>query len=345
MMHLAALVVGFCLDLLLGDPYWMPHPIRVIGTLISRSEQALRAVFPATPHALRAAGVVLVIVVVGVSATAAAVTLWLCGLVSPWLQFAVEAIMSYQMLATKCLKVESTKVQVALESKTLDDARTAVSMLVARDTKELTEEGVAKAAVETVAENTSDGVVAPLLFMAIGGPVLGVVYKAVNTMDSMVGYKNDKYEYFGTAAALLDDVLNFIPARVAGVLMCAVAGPSGFDGRNAWAVFKRDRRKHASPNSAHTEAACAGALRIQLAGPSNYFGKRVEKPFIGDPLQPIVSKDIARANRLLYATAFASLLVGLCLGGLVFGLFSGVLSVAEAAGAAEVAKAVIPWAM
>ena len=169
-------------------------------------------------------------------------------------------------------------------------------MIVGRDTDRLDEAGVAKAAVETVAENASDGVIAPLLFLAVGGAPLGMFYKAANTMDSMVGYKNDKYLYFGRAAARLDDVLNLIPRRVAGVLMCLGAAASGYDGRNAWRIFRRDRKNHKSPNSAHTEAACAGALQLQLAGPSCYFGTLVDKPTIGDDQRPIEALDILRAR-------------------------------------------------
>ena len=221
----------------------------------------------------------------------------------------VETVLSYQLLAAKSLRVESGKVYQALKAGDLPAARRAVSMIVGRDTDRLDEAGVAKAAVETVAENASDGVIAPLLFLAIGGAPLGMAYKAVNTMDSMVGYKNDKYLYFGRAAARLDDVLNLIPARVAGVLMCLGAAASGYDGRNAWRIFRRDRKNHKSPNSAHTEAACAGALQLQLVGPSYYFGKLVDKPTIGDDQRPVEPLDILRAGRILYATAFLALLL------------------------------------
>lgn len=316
MMHLIALGLGFVLDLIFGDPYWMPHPIRFIGNLISALEKPLRAVFPKNKGGERTAGALLVVLVVGISVAAAALTLWLCSLVSPWLQLLVESIMCYQMLAAKSLKVESAKVQTALETGTIEDARYAVSMIVGRDTASLDAQGVAKAAVETVAENASDGVVAPLLFMALFGPLGGVAYKAVNTMDSMVGYKNEKYHWFGTCAALLDDVLNFIPARVAGVLMCLGAAPCGFDSAAAWRVFKRDRLQHKSPNSAHTEAACAGALGLQLAGPNYYFGELVEKPYIGDPVREIEPADIARANRLMYATSLLALALGVLVKGL-----------------------------
>lgn len=217
-----------------------------------------------------------------------------------------EAVMTWQILATKCLRVESMRVYDALRTDGVDAGRRAVSMIVGRDTSVLDAAGVTRAAVETIAENTSDGVIAPMLYTAIGGPVLGFVYKAVNTMDSMLGYKNDKYMYFGRFAARLDDVVNFIPARISAYLMIAAAfiGGRQFDGKNAYRIFKRDRFNHASPNSAQTESVCAGALRVQLAGDAVYFGKLVKKKYIGDGLREIENEDIKRANRLMYITAF-----------------------------------------
>lgn len=217
-----------------------------------------------------------------------------------------EAVMTWQILATKCLRVESMRVYDALRTDGVDAGRRAVSMIVGRDTSVLDAAGVTRAAVETIAENTSDGVIAPMLYTAIGGPVLGFVYKAVNTMDSMLGYKNDKYMYFGRFAAKFDDVVNFIPARISAYLMIAAAfiGGRQFDGKNAYRIFKRDRFNHASPNSAQTESVCAGALRVQLAGDAVYFGKLVKKKYIGDGLREIEYEDIKRANRLMYITAF-----------------------------------------
>lgn len=316
--HLMALAIGFALDLVVGDPHWLPHPIRLIGRLISGLERILRRVFPATPKGERAAGVVLVVLVCTISTACAIALLVLCGMASPWLALAVESIMCYQMLATKALKDESMKVYDALAAGDLAAARSAVSMIVGRDVERLDAAGVTRAAVETVAENASDGVVAPLLFMAVGGAPLGVFYKAVNTMDSMVGYRNEKYRYFGTAAARFDDVLNFVPARLSGVLMVCAASIARLDAKGAWRIFLRDRRKHASPNSAHTEAACAGALDVALAGDAWYFGKLVEKPTIGDALRPVEAADIVRANRLLYATAALSLVLCLALGWVIY---------------------------
>ena len=307
--HLAALLAGFCLDLLLGDPHWLPHPVRAIGALIAGLERVLRAIFPKTPRGELAAGTIFTLLTAAIPTGITLLALWLCARIHPWLHFAVQAALSYQLLAARSLRDESLKVYKALRDGSLEEARCAVSMIVGRDTQRLDEAGVTKAAVETVAENASDGVIAPLMFLALGGAPLGMFYKAVNTMDSMVGYKNDRYLYFGRPAARLDDLMNFIPARVAGVLMCLAARPSGFDGKNAWRIFLRDRKNHKSPNSAHTEAAAAGALRVELAGSSYYFGKLVEKPTIGDPLRPIEPADILRCNRLMYAAAFLAMVL------------------------------------
>ena len=311
-LRLFALLLGFFLDLLLGDPSWLPHPIRAIGSLIAALEKTLRKLFPKRQGGELAGGAALVILVLALSGGFTLLVLWLCGQVGLWLRFLAETVLCYQLLATRSLKGESMKVYQALKAGDLEGARHAVSMIVGRDTQRLDEAGVARAAVETVAENASDGVIAPLIFLAIGGAPLGMVYKAINTMDSMVGYKNDRYLWFGRCAAKLDDLVNFIPARLAGLLMCLGAGFSGFDGPNALRIFRRDRKNHNSPNSAHTEAAAAGALHIQLGGPNYYFGKLVDKPAIGDADHPVEPLDIVRVNRLMYATAFLALV--LCCG-------------------------------
>lgn len=306
---LLALILGYVLDLLIGDPHWMYHPIRLVGNLISFLEKTLRCVFPKTERAELTAGMFLVIFTTGITAAAAAGILYLGSLIHPAVKFVLEVIMCYQLLATKSLKDESMKVYQRLREEDLEGSRRAVSMIVGRDTQNLDETGVIKAAVETVAENTSDGILAPMLFLMIGGPILGFFYKSVNTMDSMVGYKNDRYLCFGRAAAKFDDVLNYIPARVSAWMMIIAAFVAGFDAKEAYRIYKRDRKNHASPNSAHTEAVMAGALHIQLAGDAWYFGKLHKKKTIGDPDRLVEKEDIRRANRLLYVTSFLTLLV------------------------------------
>jgi len=304
-----AVLVGFLIDCLIGDPPALPHPIVLIGKGIAALEKALRSRFPATAESERTAGRILVVCMLILSAVIPAAILWVCFRVSRWLCFAVCCIMSWQIFAAKCLKQEAQKVQRCLDAGDLPAARRQVSMLVGRDTENLTAEQVAKAAIETVAENTSDGVIAPLFYMMLGGPVLGFVYKAINTMDSMLGYKNEKYLNFGRCAAKVDDAANYIPARLSALGMIAAAALTGFDGKNAARIWRRDRRKHASPNSAQTESVCAGALHIRLAGDAYYFGRLYEKPFIGDPDRAVEPADISRACRLMYGTSVFLLLV------------------------------------
>lgn len=306
---LPAVICGFLLDLLLGDPGWLYHPVRIIGNGISLLEKMLRKVFPKNKPGERAAGVFLVIFIVFFSAGIPWLILTAAYRYNIWLGFVLEMFMCYQLLATRSLRDESKKVYDALKTGDMEKSRYAVSMIVGRDTRSLSEEGVTKAAVETVAENTSDGIIAPLFYMMIGGAVLGFAYKAVNTMDSMVGYKNDTYQYFGTAAARLDDVLNYIPARLSAVIMILASYCVGLDGKNAGKIFLRDRYKHSSPNSAQTEAVMAGALRVQLAGDAWYFGKLHKKPFIGDPIRKVEIEDIPRSHKLMYATSVFSVLI------------------------------------
>lgn len=311
-MQTAALAAGFVLDLLLGDPRWLYHPVCLIGKLIALLEKGIRRIFPRTERGELAGGFVEVLLVCVLSFGIPGVILYFLYRFLPWAGFLLETFWCYQLLAAKSLRTESMKVYDRLRNGTLEEARYAVSMIVGRDTAELTEEGVTKAAVETVAENSSDGVIAPMIFMALGGVPLMFLYKGINTMDSMLGYKNEKYLYFGRCAAKLDDIANYIPARISGWLMAAAAFLSGFNGKNACKIYKRDRRNHASPNSAQTESAMAGALGIQLAGNAWYFGKLYEKPTIGDPLRSVEPEDIRRANRLMYTAAVLSLV--LCLG-------------------------------
>ncbi len=306
---LYALLIGFGMDLILGDPHGFPHPVIAIGKLISGLEKRLRRLFPATVRGENIAGGVLWVLVAGLSTVVPAFVLWGCRLVSPWLRLVVESAMCWQILATKSLRVESMKVYTALETGDLQASRYAVSMIVGRDVSRLDEAGVARAAVETVAENTSDGVVAPLVFLALGGAPLGFFYKAVNTMDSMLGYVEPPYKNIGLVPARLDDVMNFLPARLSALLMLAAGALLGMDAKQGWKIFRRDRFNHASPNSAQTESVCAGLLGLRLAGDAWYHGVLHKKPYIGDALRDIEHRDIPRACRLLYGTSFLALAV------------------------------------
>ena len=404
--HIIAFLLGFILDCILGDPYFLPHPVRLIGSLISalenkylgekapassasaeqtegesspdeevgedqslaesmqaegidsdanepeiqpeeivydesfwsqtpvkkvqdeagdevKTEQAKESNVqkdkeePLTEEAKkkREQGRTMVLLVLFCTVLVTDVLFMGSYFVHPILGCIVEAILTYQILAAKCLWVESMKVYKALKEGTIADARKAVSMIVGRDTAKLDAEGVTKAAVETVAENTSDGVIAPMIYLAIGGPILGMLYKAINTMDSMVGYKNERYLDFGRAAAKLDDIVNYVPSRIAARLMifsCYFLGGK-FIASEAKRIYLRDRLKHASPNSAQTESVCAGALGIQLAGDASYFGKLVHKPTIGDARRKVEAEDIVLANRLMYGTTSLCLLACLIL--------------------------------
>ncbi|MCR5837715.1 MAG: adenosylcobinamide-phosphate synthase CbiB [Lachnospiraceae bacterium] len=328
--HIIALVAGFLLDMILGDPYNFPHPIRLIGKLISFLERRLYIENDesgsghgsiendgsgsghgsiendesGSSHNL-GRGMILVIAVVLTTAVSSGLILLVSYNINTYLGVIIESIMTYQILAAKCLRDESMKVYRELEKGDVEGARKAVSMIVGRDTTVLDDIGIAKAAIETVAENTSDGVIAPMIYTAIGGPVLGFVYKAINTMDSMVGYKNDRYLYFGRCAAKLDDIVNYLPSRISAMLMIISSLFLGkeYSAKDAAKIYNRDRYKHASPNSAQTESVCAGALGIRLAGDAVYFGKVHHKEYIGDKRREVEYKDIKRANRLMYATA------------------------------------------
>ena len=312
-----AVLGGFVLDAVFGDPAWLPHPVVLMGKCISKLEKTLRARFPKTQQGELLAGAVLAFCLpVGTFLLTSAVCL-LAAKISPWLGLAVQMFWCGQALAAKGLVQESRNVYNELVKPDLPAARKAVSRIVGRDTENLTAEGVTKAAVETVAENASDGVIAPLLYMLLGGAPLALTYKAINTMDSMVGYKNETYLYFGRAAAKLDDVANYIPSRLAALLWAAAAALTGNDAKGAWRIWRRDRRNHASPNSAQTESACAGALGVQLAGPAYYFGEYYPKPTIGDALRPIEPQDILRADRMMYAASVLALVLGLVIRGFV----------------------------
>ncbi len=296
-----AIIAGCVLDLLLADPPFLPHPVVFMGKYISCVESFLRRCLPRGKKGELAGGGILA---VSLPVLTFAVTFGICRLcfaIHPGLYAAIETFWCFQALAGRGLAQEAEAVRRVLVSGDIEGARKQVSRIVGRDTRSLDEAGVIKACVETVAENSSDGVAAPLLYMMVGGAPLALTYKAINTMDSMVGYKNDRYLYFGRAAAKTDDAANFIPSRIAALcwVLAAFIYP-GADGKNAWRIFKRDRRKHASPNSAQTESACAGALHVRLAGNASYFGKMVEKPYIGDDDRPIETKDIRRSVHLMW---------------------------------------------
>ncbi len=306
MMTVWAVLGGFVLDALFGDPAWLPHPVVYMGKAISKLEKFLRPRLPKTSQGELLGGAIVAFCLPVGTFLLTGLVCWGAARLHPLLGLAVQMFWCGQALAARGLVQESTNVYKELKKPDLPGARKAVSRIVGRDTAELTAEGVTKAAVETVAENASDGVIAPLLYMLIGGAPLALTYKAINTMDSMLGYKNEKYLYFGRVPAKLDDVANYLPSRLAGLLWVAAAAFTHNDAKGAWKIWRRDRRRHASPNSAQTESACAGALGVQLAGPAYYFGQYYPKLTIGDALRPIEPEDILRANRMMYvASSFA----------------------------------------
>ena len=313
-LSLCALAIGFGIDLIVGDPQGWPHPVVAIGRMISGLERGLRRILPATSAGERCVGGILWLLTASISTAVPALILGGCQLVSPWLRLAVESVMCWQVLAVRSLRTESMKVYAALSGGDVEGARRAVSMIVGRDTARLDRAGIARAAVETVAENASDGVIAPMLFLMLGGAPLGFFYKAVNTMDSMLGYVEPPYKYIGLIPARMDDVMNFLPARIAALLMLAAGGILGMDVRRGWRIFRRDRYRHASPNSAQTESVCAGLLGLRLAGDAWYHGVLHQKPYIGDPVREVEPEDIPRTCRLLYAAACLGLAMCLTAG-------------------------------
>ena len=309
MISLAACIGGFCLDFLFGDPVWLYHPVRIMGNVISLLEKAVRKISRNSKSGLLIGGGLLWGLVIILFTGIPYGLLEILKSKNEIAAFLLEMFWCYQLLAAKSLKAESMKVYKKLKESDLEGARKAVSMIVGRDTAKLDCEGVTKATVETIAENTSDGVIAPLFYMLIGGAPLGMLYKAINTMDSMLGYKDEKYLYIGRIAAKMDDVVNYIPARISAIMMVLAAFLCGLDWKNGWKIFLRDRYNHSSPNSAQTEAVCAGALDIQLAGDAWYFGKLYKKPYIGEPIRSIRIEDICQTNRLMYVTAIVTMII------------------------------------
>jgi adenosylcobinamide-phosphate synthase len=300
---------AFALDLLLGDPRWLPHPVVYIGACIKWLEGLL------TEHvgSRRLAGVLLTALTLAATGAAASVFLYLAAEIDPLFGWAAALWLAFTTLALRSLHKESRAVVKLVEEGRPDEARQALALIVGRDTAGLSEEAVVKACIETVAENTSDGIVAPLFYLFLGGPVLAVLYKAANTLDSMVGYLNERYRELGWASARLDDLLNLIPARLTGVLMALAAWPLGLDPWGALKMMGRDARKPASPNAGFPEAAAAGALGVQLGGPASYFGKQVEKPVLGDPDRPVTVTAYRQMVRLMYLTSFLALALGVIL--------------------------------
>lgn len=297
-----AATIGLILDLIFGDPRSLPHLVRAMGKTIGFLDRRLCKASD-TSDAQKQKGVLLVVLMLFLYGVIPFLLFKLCYRQCRTAGIVLESLVCWQMLAAKSLKQESMKVYQSLRAGNVEQARQAVSMIVGRDTDKLSAEGIIRAAVETVAENTSDGVIAPLFYMAVGGGWLAMAYKAVNTMDSMVGYRNEKYLYFGWAAAKTDDAANYIPARLSAVFMMISAFFLKLDYKNAFRIFKRDRYRHKSPNSAQTESVCAGALRVRLAGDAWYFGALYEKPFIGDNLREICTEDIQTVNRMMYTAA------------------------------------------
>lgn len=327
-----AMILGFLLDLILGDPRFMIHPVQIIGWFIDKLKNALQHLIYGCSFeevkeqklerkvsAELIAGYILTLVIVLGTYFVIEGLLYLAGRIHPWLAFALQTWLIYRILATKSLKKESMKVYYRLKEGDLEGARKEISYLVGRDTKELNESEIAKADVETIAENLADGIIAPLFFIAIGGASLGFAYKAVNTLDSMVGYRNDELIHIGHASAKLDDLCNFIPARLAALMMILASAILRYDVNGAIRIFNRDRFNHLSPNSAQTEAVAAGALNIQLGGTHTYFGKPVEKPVIGDDIRPVEYEDILRTNRLMYVSAVLSLIVCCAITWVIYG--------------------------
>lgn len=311
-------LLGFLIDLILGDPPWMPHPVIYIGRLISLCERVLRKVFPKTERGEIIAGFFLTATVIGISTVLPYFVLHCFEHVNPWIKYALEVFWCWQIFAAKSLAKAAKQVGNEIEKNDIKEARKYVSYIVGRDTQALDFKQIIKAVCETVAENTSDGIIAPMFYLIIGGVPMGFFYKAGNTLDSMVGYKNDKYLNFGKVSAVFDDILNFIPARITGFIMCIASFLCGLNGKNAFKIFFRDRRNHVSPNAGNPESACAGALGVELLGDASYFGKVYKKKTIGDALKEIESSDIEKTNRLMYAAAVLSLILMAGIRALIF---------------------------
>ena len=306
-MNLLSIYTGYALDLIIGDPYSFPHPVRYIGKLISIVEKQIRKI-TSSDKGLKIAGFFLWFIVVGATFGITTLVLQLFKF-NKLAYFIVNTILIYTTLAAKCLKDESVKIYIVLKTGDLEKSRIQLSYIVGRDTTNLNEKEIVRATVETVAENTVDGIIAPLFYGFIGGAPLAMAYKAVNTLDSTVGYKNDKYYYLGFASAKIDDIANYIPARLGVILLPLGSLFTGFNFKDALKIGIRDRKNHKSPNCAFSEGAVAGALGIQLGGTNVYFGKEVYKPTIGDKTREIEIEDIVRTNKIMYSSSIISIII------------------------------------
>lgn len=315
--------IAYIMDLIIGDPYSFPHPVRFIGNLIRTIEKFIRSISK-TPIQLKIGGFILWILTVGITVLVTQFIVGLFTMVIPAsiltkiLQYVVCSILLYTTLATKCLADEAKKIYNVLKTGDIEKSRIQLSYIVGRDTSSLDEQEIIRATVETVAENTVDGIIAPMMYGFIGGPVLAMAYKAINTLDSTVGYKNEKYGDIGFASAKIDDIANFIPARITPVFMMIASLFLGFNAKESFKIAIRDRKNHKSPNCAYPEGSVAGALGIQLGGTNVYFGEVIYKPTIGDKERELEIEDIIRTNKIMYVTSLVGLVVFTITVGLVF---------------------------
>lgn len=305
--NILIMILGYIMDLVFGDPYWFPHPVRFIGKLISKTEKFIRK-HAKSEKSLKYWGILMWLVPVVTTALVTTLIVKIANF-NKYVEIFVSAFIIYTTLSTKCLKDEATKIYNVLETGDIKKSRVQLSYIVGRDTTNLSQSEIIRATVETVAENTVDGTISPMFYGFLFGPVGAMTYKAINTLDSMVGYKNDKYLNLGCVSAKLDDVANFIPARLTAIFMPLGAFLCGMNGANSFKIAIRDRKNHKSPNCAFAEGAAAGAIGIQLGGTNIYFGKEVYKPTIGDKKRELENYDIVRMNKLMYATTANALLI------------------------------------
>ena len=310
------IAIAILIDFIIGDPHWFPHPVIYIGKLIGFLDKRVRERC-LTPPALKIGGGVIVIIVALVCFLVPLAVLKLTeGL--PLLHHTLNIIIIWTTLAARCLHKEGIKIYHSLKTNDLENARLKLSYIVGRDTKELTRIEIIRADVETIAENTSDGVIAPLLFAMIGGAPLAMLYKGINTMDSMLGYMNEGYRYIGFFPAKTDDVVNYLPARITGIIMCIVSPIVKGDIFESFKVMLRDRKNHKSPNCGYPESAAAGALKIQIGGVNKYFGEVVYKPTIGDKTRELNLSNIVDTIKLMYGTEIITFLIG----ALIYGIWT-----------------------